>query len=82
MQIHLWHSKGVDQWRWTLSSAKFPKMMESGNSPKLEQAMDDIRLTIEWLLSKDINDYEETNCSPRCPVIGRYDSFDGRSNNT
>ena len=44
-----------------LSSAKFPKMMESGNLPKLEQAMDDIRKTIEWLLSKDITDYEETN---------------------
>ena len=80
MQIHLWHSKGVDQWRWTLSSAKFPKMLESGNSPKLSQAMEDIQRTIEWLLSKENTDYEETNCNPRCTIAGKYDAIDGSIN--
>ena len=79
MQIHLWHSKGVDQWRWTLSSAKFPNTLESGNSPKLSQAMADIQKTIEWILSKDTNDYEETNCNPRCSVVGKYNAIDGGS---
>ena len=77
MQIHLWHSKGVDQWRWTLSSAKFPKLLESGNSPKLSQAMEDIQKTIEWLLSKETTHYEETPFNPRCPVVGKYNAIDG-----
>ena len=77
MKIHLWRNQSIDQWRWTLSSEKFPHIMESGNSSKLEQAMGDIQNTIEWLLSKNIIDHEETTDHAHCSIAGAYNAIDG-----
>ena len=51
--------------------------MESGNSSKLEQAMGDIQNTIEWLLSKNIIDHEETTDHAHCSIAGAYNAIDG-----
>ena len=49
MNINLWYSESVVQWRWTITDDNDSSMMESGNAKDLSTAMEDIQITIEWL---------------------------------
>ena len=60
MRIHLWFSKPTKQWRWTLTSEVDSYIMESGNSPKLEGAMEDVENTVKWLLDNQSNHYSHS----------------------
>jgi len=53
MRIQLWYSKPMKQWRWTLTSDIHQDIMESGSSNDLRVAMNDVAITVEWLLDKD-----------------------------
>jgi len=54
MKILLWHSPGVDQWRWTLStSAEEYSVHETGNATNIRDAMNDIANPVEYHLSKE-----------------------------
>ena len=50
MKINLWYSKGMGQWRWTLSDEKDPRRMEAGQRPFLRDAMEDVAKTVEYML--------------------------------
>ena len=50
MNIKLWYSKGMGQWRWTLTEEKDPRRMESGQRPDLRDAMEDVAKTVEYML--------------------------------
>tara|TARA_B100000900_G_C20496622_1_gene681905 strand:+ start:484 stop:663 length:180 start_codon:yes stop_codon:yes gene_type:complete len=56
MNIQLWYSKDMDQWRWTLSSEESSKTMiqESGSQTDLRKAMNDVATTVEYLLDRGI----------------------------
>jgi|TARA_Y100000289_G_scaffold12696_1_gene11822 hypothetical protein len=54
MRINLWYSKGMGQWRWTLTDEKDVKWMEAGQRPVLRDAMEDVAKTVEYMLK-----YEE-----------------------
>ena len=49
MKINLWFSRGCQNWRWTLVDDRSPQLMESGQSPDLHVAMEDVAKTVEWL---------------------------------
>ena len=49
MDIKLWYSKSMKQWRWTLLEIDTRKQ-ESGQHYGLRQAMDEITTTIEDLV--------------------------------
>ena len=53
MNVHIWYTKGVNQWRWTLTNPLDDKTMESGNSEELETALKDVGLTIRHLMNKE-----------------------------
>ena len=55
MDIKLWYSKSMKQWRWTLLDTVTRKQ-ESGQRYDLRQAMNDIATTIEYKVQK--NEYE------------------------
>ena len=55
MDIKLWYSKSMKQWRWTLLDTTTRKQ-ESGQRYDLRQAMNDIATTIEYMVQK--NEYE------------------------
>ena len=55
MDIKLWYSKSMKQWRWTLLDTATRKQ-ESGQRYDLRQAMNDIATTIEYMVQK--NEYE------------------------
>ena len=50
MKINLWYSRGCKQWRWTLMDDFHVRHMESGNSPDLDKALEDVATTIKWLM--------------------------------
>jgi hypothetical protein len=50
MKINLWYSKGMGQWRWTLSDERDERRMESGQRPVLRDAMEDVAKTVEYML--------------------------------
>lgn len=54
MKVNFWFSNDMDEWRWTLTSDENPKIMESGNSEELRDAMNDVATTVEYLLDNDI----------------------------
>ena len=57
MKINLWYSKGMSQWRWTLSDERDERWMEAGQRPDLRDAMEDVAKTVEYMLqSKDKGD--------------------------
>ncbi len=60
MKINLWYSKGMHQWRWTLTeelkSGKPKTEQYSGQQPVLRDAMDDVANTVEYIL--DTIEYE------------------------
>ena len=55
MDIKLWYSKSMKQWRWTLLDTATRKQ-ESGQRYDLRQAMNAIATTIEYMVQK--NEYE------------------------
>ena len=57
MKIQLWYSKGMSQWRWSLTDDKNQNIQESGQRPDLRDAMNDIATTVEYIL--DMNCYYE-----------------------
>jgi hypothetical protein len=53
MKILLWHSPGLDQWRWTLNTSfEEYSVHETGNATNIRAAMNDIANTVEYHLSK------------------------------
>ena len=50
MNIKLWYSKSMGQWRWSLTDEWMD--MASGQQPDLHDAMNDIANTVEYLLEK------------------------------
>lgn len=55
MKINLWYSKGMSQWRWTLTTEEdeLHLTMESGQRPILRDAMNDVANTVEYLTNKE-----------------------------
>lgn len=51
MQINLWYSESMKQWRWSLVDSKLD--MHSGGQPDLRVAMNDIATTVEYIISKE-----------------------------
>ena len=59
MKINLWHNREMAQWRWTLIDDHRPILkMESGQSPDLRAAMNDVAKTVEYLIEKGDLDEE------------------------
>ena len=50
MNIKLWYSKSMKQWRWSLTDEYLD--MASGQQPNLHDAMNDIATTVEYMLEK------------------------------
>ena len=54
MKINLWYSKGMGQWRWTLSeefrNGVTKIEQHSGQRIYLRDAMDDVANTVEYIL--------------------------------
>ncbi len=55
MDIKLWYSKHLRQWRWTLLEVA-TRNQQSGQSYDLQTAMNDITKTIEYMIEK--HEYE------------------------
>ena len=49
MDIKLWYSKDMKQWRWSLIDP-VTKRQESGQQWDLHDAMDDVANTVEYLI--------------------------------
>jgi|TARA_B100000287_G_scaffold77018_1_gene69084 hypothetical protein len=50
MNIKLWYSKSMGQWRWSLTDEYMD--MASGQQPELRDAMQDIATTVEYMMDK------------------------------
>jgi|TARA_B100000287_G_scaffold300004_1_gene283160 hypothetical protein len=50
MNIKLWYSKSMQQWRWTLMDENLDQA--SGQQPDLRDALDEIAKMVEHLQSK------------------------------
>jgi|TARA_A100001391_G_scaffold71464_1_gene45605 hypothetical protein len=51
MQINLWYSEKLSQWRWTLTEQHSERMLQkSGQNPVLKHAMNDVANTVEHML--------------------------------
>lgn len=52
MIINLWHNKGMNQWRWTLTD---PITMDqhAGGREDLRDAMNDIANTVEYVVNQN-----------------------------
>ena len=53
MNIKLWYSKSMGQWRWSLTDEFMD--MASGQQPDLHDAMNDIANTVEHMLESSKN---------------------------
>ena len=53
MNIKLWYSKSMGQWRWSLTDEFMD--MASGQQPDLHDAMNDIANTVEHMLERGKN---------------------------
>ena len=53
MNIKLWYSKDIDQWRWILTSDEDSTIQESGGRKIISDALSDVATTIEYLLDPD-----------------------------
>ena len=53
MNIKLWYSNSMQQWRWSLTDEYMD--MASGQQPDLRDAMQDIATTVEYLIKKAEN---------------------------
>ena len=53
MNIKLWYSNSMQQWRWSLTDEYMD--MASGQQPDLHDAMNDIANTVEHMLERGKN---------------------------
>ena len=51
MNIKLWYSKSMGQWRWSLMDIE-SRRQESGQQYHIRDAMNDIATTIEYMVEK------------------------------
>ena len=51
MEIKVWYSKGIKQWRWSLMDIE-SRRQESGQQYHIRDAMNDIDTTIEYMVEK------------------------------
>ena len=51
MEIKVWYSKGIKQWRWSLVDIE-TRRQESGQQYHIRDAMNDIATTIEYMVEK------------------------------
>ena len=51
MEIKVWYSKGIKQWRWSLVDIE-TRRQESGQQYHIRDAMNDIATTIEYMVDK------------------------------
>tara|TARA_B100000029_G_C16852394_1_gene696050 strand:- start:12 stop:188 length:177 start_codon:yes stop_codon:yes gene_type:complete len=51
MEIKVWYSKSMKQWRWTLLE-RVTLRQESGQQYHIRDAMNDIATTIEYMVEK------------------------------
>ena len=51
MEIKVWYSKGIKQWRWALIDIE-TRRQESGQQYHIRDAMNDIATTIEYMVEK------------------------------
>ena len=51
MEIKVWYSKGIRQWRWSLMDIE-SRRQESGQQYHIRDAMNDIATTIEYMVEK------------------------------
>ena len=51
MDIKVWYSKGIKQWRWSLLDIE-TRRQESGQQYHIRDAMNDIATTIEYMVEK------------------------------
>ena len=59
MDIKLWYSKSMKQWRWSLSENSRPiRTQESGQRYDLREAMNDVATTIEYMIQSKEYDGE------------------------
>ena len=58
MEIKVWYSKGMKQWRWSLLDIE-SRRQESGQQYHIRDAMNDIATTIEYMVEKQ--QYEGQN---------------------
>ena len=52
MEIKVWYSKGIKQWRWSLIDIE-TRRQESGQQYHIRDAMNDIANTIEHMVERD-----------------------------
>ena len=57
MEIKIWYSQSMKQWRWTLLDIT-TRRQESGQQYDLRDAMNDVASTVEYLIEKDGYDGE------------------------
>ncbi len=55
MEIKVWYSKQIKQWRWSLLDME-TRRQESGQQYHIRDAMNDVATTIEYMVEK--NEYE------------------------
>ena len=55
MEIKVWYSKQLEQWRWSLLDIE-TRRQESGQQYHIRDAMSDVATTIEYLVEK--HEYE------------------------
>ena len=51
MEIKVWYSKGIKQWRWSLIDIE-TRRQESGQQYHIRDAMNDIATTIDYMVEK------------------------------
>ena len=51
MEIKVWYSKGIKQWRWSLIDIE-TRRQESGQQYHIRDAMNDIATTIVYMVEK------------------------------
>lgn len=56
MKINLWYCESMKQWRWTLTDdSRTILKQESGQRPFLRDAMNDVAITVEYMLETKQN---------------------------
>ena len=59
MDIKLWYSKSMKQWRWSLTdNSRSIRKQESGQRYDLREAMNDVATTIEYMIQSKEYDGE------------------------
>ena len=58
MDIKVWYSKGIKQWRWSLMDIE-SRRQESGQQYHIRDAMNDIATTIEYMVEKQQYEWQD-----------------------